>query len=668
MMQITRILLLLILMLVFSCQKKEDKNDYDLIVYGGTSSGVMAAYSASMKGLRVLLIEPGNHLGGLSASGLGETDIGNKYTVSGLSREFYRRLGKHYKQFEAWRFEPHIAEKTFKDFIKEAKVEVLYNYYLNSLTKNGTDISSISLENIKDKTDLKIFRAQVFIDATYEGDLMAKAGVSYHIGREGNEKYGEKLNGVVGVVKSNQVPDGIDPYVIPGDSSSGLIWGISEASMGKAGNPDKKVQAYNYRLCLTNDSSNMIPISKPANYDPKTYEVLRRIIQKRAEADWVQRIHQLYLRVSPMPNNKTDINNKGGFSTDMIGHSWDYPEASYEARKKIDQKHREYIEGLLYFLAYDPEIPQHIKDQMREYGWPKDEFKDNGGFPHQIYVREARRLVGDFVMTEHHVRGEKAIEDTIALGAYNLDSHHSNRYVVNGMVKNEGEFQEPVSPYPISFKTLVPNANECTNLLVSACVSASHVAYGSIRMEPVFMMIGQASGIAAAEVVKNKQKVQDIDGNNIEKLLKTDPLVDGSMPEILLNNEDTHTELIGQWDTSSKKYTDYYYLNYFVTSANENKETKATFKSQIPQSGDYEVFFYITGEGREDKKERASKVPLVMADAKENYQLSIDMSSNQENWVSLGTFNLQEGSFSLTIDASGIKEEVVADAIILQKR
>ena len=667
----TSVLFLLLFSVLASCQQEEKADgDYDLIVYGGTSSGVMAAYAASMKGLKVLLVEPGRHIGGLSASGLGETDIGNKYTVSGLSRSFYRNLGAHYGHFEAWRFEPHVAEQLFNDYIAKTDVKLLLDTRIRAVSKSGTTITSIAFENGNNPSrPLQSYSAKVFIDATYEGDLLVKAGVSYHIGREGNAKYGEQLNGVVELVKSNQVPDGIDPYVIPGDAGSGLIWGVSAEEMGAVGQPDGKVQAYNYRICMTTDTSNMVPIAKPEHYSPETYEVLRRIIKQRDEANWVQRIHQLYLRISPMPNQKTDINNKGGFSTDLIGnYSTEYVEASFERRKEIEQEHREYIEGLFYFLAHDPDVPQHVKEQMRQYGWTKDEFKDNGGFPHQIYVREGRRLVGDFVMTEHHVRGAETISDTIAMGAYNLDSHHSGRYVVGVMVKNEGEFQEPVLPYPISFKTLVPKAEECTNLIVSTCLSSSHVAYGSIRMEPVFMMLGQAGGFAAVEMVKEGKTIQEIDGETIEQLLKADPLADGSLPEIELNNEAPSTATEGNWEVSTKKYTDFYYLNYLATADNEGQSAQATFNHQLAEAGTYEAFFYLPGEGRGAAKPRSTSVPVTLKSGAATYEVKVDMSTNLESWVSLGQFDLSAGSFSLLVDASGIKEEVIADAVILQKK
>ncbi|MEM6380012.1 MAG: FAD-dependent oxidoreductase, partial [Bacteroidota bacterium] len=428
---------------------------------------------------------------------------------------------------------------------------------------------------------------------------------------------------------------------------------------------DRKVQAYNYRLCLTTDTANRIPIIKPANYDPAKYEILRRIIKQRAEANWVQRIHQLYLRIMPMPNQKTDINNKGGLSTDLIGASWEYPEASYERRKEIEQMHREYTEGLLYFLAYDPDVPEHVKEQMLQYGWPKDEFTDNGGFPHQIYVREARRLVGDFVMTEHHCRGTQTIEDTIAMGAYNMDSHHGDRHVVNGMVKNEGEVQAGVPPYAISYQVMLPKKTECSNLLVAVCASTSHIAYGSVRMEPVFMMLGQAAGLAASMAIDQKKSVQDLDGIEIKKILKTNPLLDGKPAEIVLNNEDSDTEMQGPWEVSKKKYTDLYYHNYLVTDSTNTTPRKVIFKGSVPQNGNYEILYYITGQGRKDIRERAKAVPIFIENKTGKQELNLDMSTNLENWSSLGQFELQKGTFTLTVDASSQEKEVIADAVIL---
>ena len=648
------------------CTSNRQETDYDIIVYGGTSAGVMAAYTAKMQGKKVLLIEPGKHLGGLSASGLGETDIGNKYTVSGLSRDFYRRLGKHYGQFEAWRFEPKVAEAIFNQYIAEAEVEVLMEHRIIDLAQNGLEISNITLESTPnpDSNPKRTFSAKVFIDASYEGDLMGRAEVSYTIGREGNEVYQETINGVQRA-KGNQIPDGIDPYLSPGDPNSGLIWGINPESPAEVGTGDKKVQAYNYRLCMTTDTSNMLPITQPSSYDPAKYEILRRIIRQRADANWIQRIHQLYLRIMPMPNQKTDINNKGGFSTDLIGASWEYPEASYDRRKEIEQMHREYIEGLLYFLAYDPDVPDHVKEQMLQYGWPKDEFTDNGGFPHQIYVREARRLVGDFVMTEHHCRGTQTIEDTVAMGAYNMDSHNVDRHIINGMVKNEGDVQEGVPPYAISYQVMLPKKTECSNLLVAACVSTSHIAYGSVRMEPVFMMLGQAAGMAASMAIDQKKTVQELSGNQVKQMLKADPLLNGKPAEIVLNNEDSSTEVQGSWEVSEKKYTDLYYHNFLTTDSSSTSPRKVIFRGLVPENRTYEILYYITGQGQNDIRERATAVPIFIESGAELKEVSLDMSTNLEGWSSLGQFELRQGTFTLTVDASNQKKEVIADAVML---
>ncbi len=656
--------------LFFSCtsQNESDSASYDVCVYGGTSAGVMAAYTAKMMGKSVLLIEPGKHLGGLSASGLGETDIGNKYTVTGLSRNFYRRLGQHYGQFEAWRFEPHVAEKTFNEYIKEAGVEVLYDHRIIDAETEDNLLQSIQLENTTNTSDMekrKTILAKLFIDCTYEGDLMAKSGVGYTIGREANSVYNETLNGVQ-FHGGNQVPDGIDPYIIEGDSSSGLLWGINPDLPAPVGSGDKKIQAYNYRLCLTTDSTNMLPITKPANYDPSKYEILRRIIKQRDEAGWVQRIYQLYLRIMPMPNQKTDINNKGGFSTDLIGGSWEYPEANYERRKEIEQEHRTYIEGLLYFLGNDPEVPQHIKEQMNQYGWPKDEVQDNGHFPHQIYVRESRRLLGEFVMTEHHCRGTEVITDTIAMGAYNMDSHNTDRHVVNGMLKNEGDVQEGVPPYPIAYRSILPKKQECKNLLVPVCISASHIAYGSIRMEPVFMMLGQAAGAAAVLSLNQEIAVQELSGKVLKDTLKLNPLANGTPAEIILNNEDLNTKIEGDWTVSTKPYTGKYNVSYLETTAasGNHNPTKVTFQSAISK-GKYAVYFYVTGKGRKDRKTRSKSVPVRIIHGMNTFEQAVDMENNEQKWVLLGEYEFDAGNLKIEVNASAKKQIVIADAVLL---
>ncbi len=506
--------MLILLMILSACNhRNRDSTIYrvDVCVYGGTSAGVMAAYAAKMQGLNVLLIEPGRHLGGLSSGGLGATDIGRQESVVGLSRDYYVRLGRKYGLDDvAWHFEPHVAEQVFNEYIAEADVDVIFDYSVIGVRKKKSKITSIMLKDYEHgKKNIQV-KARMFIDCSYEGDLMALAGVSYTIGREANDVYGETFNGVQ-LSKDNQIPDGIDPYVIPGDPGSGLLWGINPEPMAAQGSGDHKVQAYCYRLCMTTDPENSIPVTAPENYDPARYEILRRIIQQRDSMEWVQRIWQLYLRIIDMPNSKTDINNKGGFSLSMAGANWEYPEADYFRRKEIAKKIENYNKGIIYFLANDPDIPQHIRDQMSQYGWPKDEFVDNNHFPHQLYIRESRRMIGELVMTEHHCMSHDSVPDGIAWGSYNMDSHNCDRHVVNSMVKNEGDVQVPIpGPYAISYRSILPKREECTNLLVPVCLSASHIAYGSIRMEPVFMMLGEAAGLAAALAINNNTALHDI--------------------------------------------------------------------------------------------------------------------------------------------------------------
>jgi hypothetical protein len=352
----------------------------DICVYGGTSAGVMAAYSAKKMGKSVLLIEPGRHLGGLSSGGLGYTDIGNKYAISGLSLDFYRRLGKHYGNFEQWIFEPSVAEKTFQSYIQSAKVPVLYQYRLRDVQKQNGSINEIVVESSEGpgRAGDQVVKAKMFIDCSYEGDLMAKSGVSYTVGREPNEWYGETYNGVQ-LRDRHQFPDGIDPYKTPGDTSSGLVWGISNEALAAQGSGDKKVQAYNFRICLTNNPANQVAISRPEGYDAARYELLLRYINKVEAKDL-----KAFLKLDKMPNAKTDINNNGPFSTDMIGMNYHYPEAGYESRKQIIKAHENYAKGLLYFIGHDPRMSQHLREQMLQWGYPKDEYFDNGNWSPQM--------------------------------------------------------------------------------------------------------------------------------------------------------------------------------------------------------------------------------------------------------------------------------------------
>ncbi|MDR1518281.1 MAG: FAD-dependent oxidoreductase [Dysgonamonadaceae bacterium] len=511
----------------YGCANRKAEN-VDICIYGGNASGVIAAFAAKQAGKSVLLVEPGQRLGGMSSGGLGQTDIGNKQAITGLARDFYRRVGKHYGVEEQWTFEPKVAEEIFKDYINRASIDVLYNHRLHAVKTSSKKITEITVEHSNNPSaKLRRIKAKVFIDCSYEGDLMAKAGVSYTIGREANSVYNETLNGVqMANAQYHQFPDGIDPYIVPGKPESGLLWGISPETLQPDGTGDNKVQAYNFRICLTSDSANMIPIERPDGYDSTRYELLARLIA--AEHEKTDRWG--YFIWSDMPNNKTDINNREGFSTDMIGMNYDYPEASYAEREKIVREHEIYTKGLLYFLGHDTRVTESIRKDILRWGYPKDEYPETNHWTPQLYIREARRMIGEYVMTQANCQGKTTVDDGVGLAAYTMDSHHIQRLVINGMVKNEGDVQVGgFPPYPVSYRSLTPKREECRNLLVPVCLSASHIAYGSIRMEPVFMVLGESAAMAASMSIDTKKDIQDIDVKIlIENLKMSVPQIKGA--------------------------------------------------------------------------------------------------------------------------------------------
>ena len=547
-----KIILLLLGFTLFTGCKSTPTEEYDICIYGGTSAGVIAAYSAKMMNKKVLLIEPQNRLGGLTSGGLGFTDIGNKQVVTGLSKDFYRRLGTHYGKLEQWIFEPKVADSIFNDYVKRADIDVLYKHRIIEANVIDGTIRDIILESSDGTKTTKTVFAKMFIDCTYEGDLMAKAGVSYTIGREDNKLYNETYNGVQ-LMKGHQFPDGIDPYKIPGDSTSGLLWGIAPTTLSPEGTGDKLVQAYNYRICLTNNPTNKIEITKPDNYDPAKYELLLRLFDAQPE----KRKLNHYFIWSRMPNKKTDINNRGGFSTDMIGMNHNYPEASYKEREKIIKTHKDYTQGLLYFYKTDPRVPKELKDEIQEWGYPKDEYTENHHWSPQLYIRESRRMIGDYVMTQAHCEGHEIVDDGIGMAAYTMDSHNCQRIVIKKdgkhFVKNEGNVEIGGGlPYPISYRSIIPKENECKNLLVPVCLSASHIAYGSIRMEPVFMVLAQSAAIAATEAI-HTGSVQSVNVKKVQAILHEDPLLDGSFSEILIDDSDLDLPSNNDWEVLKKQ-------------------------------------------------------------------------------------------------------------------
>jgi hypothetical protein len=633
---------------------------YDVCVYGGTSAGVIAAYTAAKQNKKVILIEPGKHLGGLSSGGLGYTDIGNKYVVTGLARDFYRRLGNHYGKFETWIFEPHAAEAIFNQYIKEAKVPVLFEYRLVTATKQNKAIQSIEIENVHAPQSRvnKTITAKMFIDCSYEGDLMAKAGVSYTVGREDNATYNEKWNGVQ-LLDKHQFPDGVDPYKTPGDSTSGLLWGISNDKVLPNGTGNKLVQTYNYRLCLTSDPANKIEITKPLGYDASMFELLLRYIAIYKPKELNDRV----LKIDRMPNHKTDINNNGPFSTDYIGMNWDYPDGDYNTRTKILAAQKSYTEGLLYFLGHDPRMPAHLRDEMLQWGYPKDEYQDNNNFTPQAYIRESRRMTGEYVMTQNNCEGKEIVTDAVGMAAYTMDSHNCQRIVLNGMVKNEGDVQKGgFGPYPIAYRSLIPKTSECNNLYVPVCLSASHIAYGSIRMEPVFMVLAESSAAAACIAINNNQSVQQVDVKKLQRLLTTNPLMDGSIPEILVDDNDTeHVKISGTHEVQ----TNGGYGATWIKMPLEKSTTDITYTPQVQSPGSYTIYAYMP-----TIQHAAKQVHFIVSTGNNVKDVFISPHTTIEGqtsgeWVSLGTYRLQKGNkASVTISTKNADGIVAADALL----
>ncbi len=558
-------------------------DEADVIIYGGTCAAVTAAVQVKKMGRSVIVVSPDKHLGGLSSGGLGFTDTGNKAVIGGLAREFYHRIWQHYDNQASWVwqkkeeyggkgqgtpavdgenrtmwiFEPHAAEQVFEDFIKEHGITVVRSALLNRETgvaKNGDRIVSLAT------VDGRVFTGKMFLDATYEGDLMAAAGVPYHVGREAQSVYGEEWNGIqTGILHHGhhfgKLPP-ISPYKTPGDPASGVLAEISTAPPGNYGDGDNRVQAYCFRMCLTNVAENRIPFPKPEGYDPARYELLLRVF----DAGW----RETFGKFDPIPNHKTDTNNHGPFSTDHIGANHDYPEADYARRQEIIRDHEAYQKGWLYFIANDPRVPPEVSQEMRIWGLPKDEFTDNGGWSHQLYIREARRMTGMYVMTENELRKKRPTPDSVGMGSYTIDSHNVQRYITpEGHVQNEGDIGVPTKgPYEIAYGALVPKRDSVANLLVPVCVSSSHIAFGSIRMEPVFMILGQSAATAAILALEQGLSAQDVPYASLRERLLADGQVleyqgqvggvlgldPAKLPGVVV--DDTKAVLHGSWQES----------------------------------------------------------------------------------------------------------------------
>ncbi|MFD0672583.1 FAD-dependent oxidoreductase [Cohnella sp. GCM10027633] len=493
-----------------------ERKQYDIVIYGGTAAGIAAAVQAGRMGKSVVVIEPSRRIGGLTSGGLGDTDVGMKEAVGGLSLTFYRQVARKYSQDGArWVFEPKVALEVLQDWVAAHGIEVAYEERLDlrdGVTKQGLDIVSIRMESGN------VYRGKVFIDASYEGDLMGKSGVSYFVGRESNAQYGETLNGIRHG-SENELPRGIDPYVVPGDPSSGLLQRVNPDPGGNHGDGDTKLQAYNFRMCLTNNPDNRLEIEKPEGYDEADYEILFRAIEQGQNAK--------FFKLNRVTSDKTDSNNNSGISTDYNGMNHSYAEADYRERERMHEAHRVYQQGYVWTIQNHPRVPEDIRAVYKPWGLPLDEFVETGHWTPQLYVRESRRLIGDYVVTEHEVRRDREVPDSIGMGSFAMDSHHTQYYVnEDGHVSTEGGFYVKLkAPYPISYRAILPQRAECTNLIVPVCVSATHAAYGSIRMEPVFMTLGQSAATAASLAIDADGIVQNVKYEQLHALLVQDQQV-----------------------------------------------------------------------------------------------------------------------------------------------
>ncbi len=497
---------------------------YDVVVYGATAGGVMTAVAAARHGARVVMLEPRAQVGGMVAGGLSGTDVGKREVIGGLALEFYFRAGRAYGlerhlQEIAWMPEPKVAAQVFREMLREAGVTLLEQHRLKEkggVSREGDRIIAVHLEN---GTRIS---GRIFADATYEGDLMAQAGVTYTFGRESTAQYGESLAGVRAVTPSHQFAVDIPAR----DEGGRLLPEVSAEPRGEPGAADKRIQAYNFRVIGTHVPENRVPWPRPGGYDPARYELLARYLTAMtAHLGRPMKLNEVSL-LRVIPNGKVDLNNRGGFSTDFIGRNYDYPDGSYATRERIWREHEEYQKGFYYFLANDPRVPAALRAEINEYGLARDEFVANGHWPDQLYVREARRLVGDFVATQRDLQTEREKPDVIGMGSYNSDSHNVQRFVNDrGFIENEGDVQVPVQPYQIPFRVLLPRRSELANLLVPVCFSASHIAYSSLRMEPQYMILGHAAGIAAAEAARSGRSVHETDVARLQGTLRREGAV-----------------------------------------------------------------------------------------------------------------------------------------------
>ncbi|MEV4508858.1 FAD-dependent oxidoreductase [Dactylosporangium sp. NPDC049525] len=624
----------------------------DLVVYGATPGGLAAAIQFRRSGGSAVVVDAGNHVGGMTTAGLGATDTGNTAAIGGLSHEFYRRVYGKYNGTPVtassparFTFEPHVAAAVFTDLLAEAGVTVHLGRRLATVTKAGNRITELSTE------DGQVYRGLMYVDASYEGDLLAKAGVASTVGREGNATYGESINGVQ-LRDKHQFTKPVDPYVTPGNPASGLLPGVSAAALAPNGTADGRIQAYNFRMCLTG-AAGRVPFPRPAGYDAGRYALLLRYIEAGYTGPFFNAVS--------VGGGKTDSNNDGAFSTDDIGMNAAYPTASFAARDTIVAEHRTYQQGLMWFLSNDTRVPAAIRSATAAWGLAPDEFTATGNWPPMLYVREARRMVSAYVMTEHNCRGATTVADSVGLASYTMDSHNCQRLVVGGVARNEGDVQVGVpGPYQVSYRSIVPLEAQCANLLVPVCLSASHIAYGSIRMEPVFMVLGQSAAVAARLAITGAVPVQQVNVTTLQGLLRDLGQridISGNSEIVIDSRSGSGVTRAGTW-LSSTSIGGYYGSDYEHDGNTAKGVNRLRYTPALPAAGAWTVQLRWTAHAN-----RASNVPVDVVHGGGLSTLSVDQRASGGQWVPLGTFQFTAGSAgSVLIRTEQTDGYVIADA------
>ncbi len=657
--------ILSIIILVWLLTENVYCQDYDLIVYGATASGTIASIAAADEGVSVLLIEPGNNIGGMVTGGLSHNDYGDRTIIGGMALDFYKKVADYYdKQLYYWRGpEPYVGEKIFRDWLDEAGVEILFQQRVMNVVKERKLIKEIVLS---DGTEIT---GKVFIDASYEGDLMVRAGISYTVGREGVDEYTESWAGRRAILQDGHQ---MLPRISPFDEYGKLLSLINPVPLVEEGEADKAVQGYGFRLIVTKDEDNRIPFPKPEGYDPEQFVLVRRYYEVYPDAG-----NMVHLWPT-LPNGKADMNSSGPISTNVVdGLNWEYPDADYKRRDEIWQAMKDYTLGLLYFLSYDTSVPEKVREDTRGMGLCKDEFQENGHWPHQLYIRVARRMIGEYFMTQHDLETDTVKYDAIGMGSYNIDVRHVQRTYIpvsrfpelHYEVYNEGYISIPVAPYEIPYRTLLPKYYECTNLIVPVCMSASFIANASIRMEPQYMIMGHAAGIAAAMAIKQERPVQKVDIADLQsKLNEQNQILSLSenpygafkyTSEVIIdNNMKRFTGKSGSWWGNEIEHNGRYQMNY---AQNDKQKGTFIFRPWIPKSGTYEISIWYPS-----KDTNSNKVSVSIEHKGGTEKKTINQQKNGGRWIRLGSYKLEKGYREVvTVIADNADGTVVADAVKL---